>query len=127
MSIEGEDWQALFDQWKQRINDLIQKHPLQIISWEATRRCNLKCLHCGSPAEEVDLGEELTTDEVIGAFTQIAENFDMNGFRHINITGGEPFVRYDLLEILKSINKYPFSLLSKINRFLDLGFVISIT
>jgi radical SAM protein with 4Fe4S-binding SPASM domain len=97
-----------FEIWKQNINNLILEHPLQIISWEATRRCNLKCVHCGSPSEIVNLKEELGTDEIITAFKQIADDFDMTRFRHINITGGEPFVRSDLLDILKSISKYSF-------------------
>lgn len=98
---------SFLEKWRTNIEDLIGKHPLQIISWEATRRCNLNCLHCGSPSEEVELQEELTTDEVIGAFYQIAEDFDMSQFRHINITGGEPFVRKDLLKILSEISKNP--------------------
>lgn len=97
-----------FDIWRERINTLIYNHPMQIISWEATRRCNLKCLHCGSPAENVDLEKELKTHEIIEIFKQIALNFDMSQFRHINITGGEPFVRNDLIEILKKISIYPF-------------------
>lgn len=98
----------LFNQWRERIELLIKEHPLQIISWEATRRCNLNCLHCGSPPENVVLSDELTTDEAIDAFTQIAADFDMRQFRHINITGGEPFVRKDLLNILREISKYSF-------------------
>lgn len=98
----------LFDIWKERVEELIKKHPLQIVSWEATRRCNLRCVHCGSPSEEVALANELTTEEVINAFEEIANNFDMSQFRHINITGGEPFIRNDLLKILKSISKHPF-------------------
>ena len=98
----------LFQQWRGRIEALVQEHPLQIISWEATRRCNLNCMHCGSPAEDADHAEELTTDEVVGAFEQIARDFDMEQFRHINITGGEPFVRQDLLEVLRRVSKYPF-------------------
>ncbi|HQP99963.1 MAG TPA: radical SAM protein [bacterium] len=86
----------------------MREHPLQIISWEATRRCNLHCLHCGTPSEEVDLAEELTTEEIIGAFDQIAREFDMSKFRHINITGGEPFVRSDLLPVLRSMSRWPF-------------------
>lgn len=105
---KANDWDALFDNWKERIDTLIQEHPLHIISWEATRRCNLQCLHCGSPSEVVDLGNELTTDEIVGALEQIATDFDMSRFRHINITGGEPFVRKDLLEVLRRINKWPF-------------------
>lgn len=99
---------GLFEGWRQRIEKLIQEHPLQIISWEATRRCNLLCRHCGTPSEEPGLGRELSTEEVIGAFDQIACDFDMTQFRHINITGGEPFVRKDLLNILQSIARWPF-------------------
>jgi len=32
----------------------------------------------------------------------------MSRFRHINITGGEPFVRSDFLEILRAISRRPF-------------------
>ncbi len=102
------DLKFLFVNWAERVRQLVADHPLQIISWEATRRCNLSCAHCGSPAEEVTVAEELTTGEVIGAFEQIASDFAMQQFRHVNITGGEPFLRLDLLDILKSISKYPF-------------------
>ena len=98
----------LFEQWKNKIDNLIQEHPLQIISWEATRRCNMNCVHCGSPHEEVNLDDELTTDEIVDAFKQIANDIDMGQFRHINITGGEPFVRKDLLKVLQSISCTPY-------------------
>jgi radical SAM protein with 4Fe4S-binding SPASM domain len=107
MSHDG-DMTALFESWRERVETLMREHPLQIISWEATRRCNLYCLHCGSPTEEVNNADELTTDEVIGAFDQIAQDFDMSRFRHINITGGEPFVRSDLLDVLRAISRWPF-------------------
>ncbi len=97
--------ESLFEDWRQRVEALIKEHPLQIITWEATRRCNLRCIHCGSPSEEVDLNEELTADEVVGAFEEIARDFDMRQFRHVNITGGEPFVRDDLLDILRRISR----------------------
>ncbi len=102
------DFNELFDQWKRRIEKLVEEHPLQIISWEATRRCNMTCVHCGSPPEDVNVADELTTDEVVRAFEQIADDFDMSRFRHINITGGEPFVREDLFEILSRISRFPF-------------------
>lgn len=96
-----------FKPWQKRIEVLVREHPMQIISWEATRRCNLNCVHCGSPAEDACHNEELTTEEIVGAFEQIALDFDMNKFRHINITGGEPFVRNDLLEVLQRISQNP--------------------
>ncbi len=100
--------ESFFETWGKNIEDLIERHPLQIISWEATRRCNLNCVHCGSPAENAVIKEELTTGEVINAFNQIAKDFDMSEFKHINITGGEPTVREDLLTILKELSKKPF-------------------
>jgi len=100
-------WNALWEGWRRRVEALVREHPLQLISWEATRRCNLRCIHCGSPSEEVNLDEELTADEVVGAFEQIATDFDMRQFHHVNITGGEPFVRHDLLGILRRISRWP--------------------
>ena len=96
-----------FEEWQKKVEELVKEHPLQIISWEATRRCNLKCVHCGTPAESCIIDEELNTEEVIGAFYQIKEDFDLNKFHHINITGGEPFVRKDLVTILREISKIP--------------------
>ena len=43
--------------------------------YEVTTRCNLKCLHCGSPSESVNLDEELTTDETD---TEILANETIN-------------------------------------------------
>lgn len=94
--------------WQSKIERMVEEHPLQIISWESTRKCNLSCKHCGSPSENVQLQEELTTDEVIEAFRQIESDFDMSQFRHINITGGEPFVRKDLLYILEQVSQSPY-------------------
>ncbi|MBM3233900.1 radical SAM protein [Candidatus Pacearchaeota archaeon] len=94
-----------FDRWKSKIERLIEEHPVQIVSWEATRDCNLNCLHCGSPRETWNREQELSAEEVIRVFNDIAEQFDMFKFRHINITGGEPFVRRDLIDILKEISK----------------------
>lgn len=96
-----------FNVWKTRINEKIKNHPLEIISWEATRACNLNCIHCGSPLETWIRKDELTTAEVISAFSQIAEDFDLSRFHHINITGGEPFVRKDLIAILQQISQVP--------------------
>ena len=106
MSLTAQD-EELFERWRVRMDALIRRHPLQLISWEATRRCNLNCVHCGSPAEDVDLDAELTGDEVVGAFEEIAAEFDMSQFRHVNVTGGEPFVRQDLLDILGRISLNP--------------------
>lgn len=91
--------------WTENIKKLMEERPLQIISWEATRRCNLNCLHCGSPSETGHIKKELSKKEIINAFIQISKDFNLSKFHHINITGGEPFVRNDLIKILKAISK----------------------
>ncbi len=72
----------------------LKKHiPLHIM-FELTYKCNLKCVHC----YVVNKNEykELTTEEVKNILTQLA---DLGGL-FITFTGGEIFVRPDILEIL---------------------------
>jgi radical SAM protein with 4Fe4S-binding SPASM domain len=67
-------------------------HPV----WEMTAACNLRCIHChasgGRPADD-----ELTTQEAKRLLEQLAE---VNAFRMMAFTGGEPLVRHDLFELL---------------------------
>ncbi len=61
----------------------------------ATSRCNLECLHCYSA--DSGCGKELTTQEIKSAIDVLVDN----GVNHITISGGEPFLRSDIFEILK--------------------------
>jgi radical SAM protein with 4Fe4S-binding SPASM domain len=67
-------------------------HPV----WEMTAACNLNCIHChasgGKPSED-----ELSTTEAKQLLDQLVEIED---FRMMAFTGGEPLVRPDLFEIL---------------------------
>ncbi|KAF2882781.1 hypothetical protein ILUMI_23405 [Ignelater luminosus] len=66
-----------------------------------TERCNLRCQYC-MPAEGVKLTQKnnlLTTDEVI----QLARLFVKEGVTKIRLTGGEPTVRKDLVDIIASL------------------------
>lgn len=61
---------------------------------ELTYRCNLDCIYCyckGSQSKE----EELTTKEVKGIFDKLYKE----GCLFLNLTGGEPLIRDDFLEI----------------------------
>ncbi len=60
-----------------------------------TSRCNLECLHCYSA--DSGCGKELTTQEIKSAIDILVDN----GVGHITISGGEPFLRSDIFEILK--------------------------
>lgn len=64
-----------------------------------TERCNLRCTYC-MPAEGLPLApdESLMTREEIARFTRIAVR-DL-GVRSVRLTGGEPLLRRDLIEIV---------------------------
>lgn len=69
---------------------------LRLVAWEATRSCNLHCLHCRADAENYVYDNELKTNEVKNLFESI---------RRINksiiiISGGEPLLRTDLDQII---------------------------
>lgn len=68
-------------------------HPV----WEVTSACNLRCIHCHAASGKPD-PRELSTDEGKRLIDQIAE---MEGFRTLIYTGGEPLVRPDIFELLR--------------------------
>jgi putative heme d1 biosynthesis radical SAM protein NirJ2 len=65
-----------------------------IASWNVTNKCNLACVHCyrnaGSEAQN-----ELTTEEGLELLNEIAKA----GFRLMVFSGGEPFMRPDILKL----------------------------
>ncbi|KAJ9584573.1 hypothetical protein L9F63_021083, partial [Diploptera punctata] len=68
-----------------------------------TERCNLRCQYC-MPAEGVELTPQqklLTTDEVV----RLAQLFVKEGITKIRLTGGEPTVRKDLVDIIASLKQ----------------------
>jgi MoaA/NifB/PqqE/SkfB family radical SAM enzyme len=76
-------------------------------SFELTFRCNLRCVHCYCnlpPNDQDAIEKELTTEEVFDIFDQIAEA----GCLWLLITGGEPLLRKDFLEIYTYAKKKGF-------------------
>ncbi|MBM4152557.1 MAG: radical SAM protein [Kiritimatiellaceae bacterium] len=69
----------------------------QIVAWEITRRCILKCQHCRGAARNCDYAGEFSTEEcfktvdALAAFSQPI----------IILTGGEPLMRPDLFEVAR--------------------------
>lgn len=66
-----------------------------------TDQCNERCLYCRPAAYRgwAPRPEHLSTPELIRVITAAVEM----GFEHIRLTGGEPLLRPDLLEITQSI------------------------
>ena len=66
--------------------------------WSITGRCNYKCKHCYMSAPDAKLGE-LSHDEVMS----IIDQFEKCGIMNVSLTGGEPLIRKDFLEIVDAL------------------------
>jgi radical SAM protein with 4Fe4S-binding SPASM domain len=70
-----------------------------LISWNLTKRCNLRCPHCyieaGAKAEGARIEDELTTDECLATIDDMKEL----GTEMLILTGGEPLLRKDIYDI----------------------------
>ena len=76
------------------------------VLWEITNTCNYHCSYCIFSSEAKKYEDELKTDEVKRAIKELKEN----NFTYIKFTGGEPFTRKDMTEILKYANKLGFDM-----------------
>ena len=65
------------------------------IQWSLTGACNLKCRHCFMSAPEAKHGNP-SYEELV----RIADQIEECGIRHVSITGGEPLIRSDFLQIV---------------------------
>lgn len=70
-----------------------------MISWNLTKKCNLRCEHCYISAGRISKQEargELSTDECLRVVDQICE---VNPEALLILTGGEPLLRKDVFDI----------------------------
>lgn len=65
-----------------------------------TLSCNLRCKHCLVSAGK-GLKDELTTEEI----KKIVDEATALGVKRFYITGGEPFIKEDIFELIKYITK----------------------
>ena len=72
------------------------------VSWQICANCNLRCKHCFFEGDEskYDQTYNLTNKR---ALTLVDELFNDLSVVNLTITGGEPFLRKDIFEILKKI------------------------
>lgn len=68
---------------------------LQMVAWEITRSCNLFCAHCRASATDEPYEDELSTEECFHLIDEILEV----GKPVLILTGGEPLLRHDLLQV----------------------------
>jgi cyclic pyranopterin phosphate synthase len=82
---------------------LIDNHgrPITYVRLSVTDRCNLRCLYC-MPAEGIDFlphRDILSFEELL----RLAKLFASLGITKLRITGGEPFMRNDLISFLERL------------------------
>lgn len=84
------------------------KAPLSV-DVAVTGRCNLRCAHCYY-ADEMFAKDDLPTAEWLAFFEELRDC----GVMRVTLTGGEPFVRSDVWELIESVvrNKMRFSILT---------------
>lgn len=105
----SKDIQQAFEERKVLLPKWLNEHPLRQIQWEATRRCDMECMHCGSGCTLSEINSELTEEEVIRSFESIAYHFDPARIELVSITGGEPLLRSDLPNIIRELKNLGFS------------------
>lgn len=85
-------------------------NPLEFfIQLHLTERCNLKCTHCyqsGSNSDEMSLAEiRNVISEVADMLGEWSAAYDVAFSSSFNITGGEPFLRQDIFNVLEELAK----------------------
>ena len=65
--------------------------------WEITHQCNYSCSYCIFSCNNNKIDGELTTEECYHVIDELV----LHNFKYLKITGGEPFIRKDIIEILK--------------------------
>ena len=74
-----------------------EKYVPLVMSWNLTRKCNLKCSHCYVNATTQQLENELSTEEAKNLIDQICEV----SRPLLILSGGEPLLRKDVFELVR--------------------------
>jgi len=69
--------------------------PLRLVAWELTKACNLACKHCRAKAITKSLPDELNHSEA----EKILDDIASFAQPIIILTGGEPLMRKDVLDL----------------------------
>lgn len=85
--------------------------PRMLLQWHVTERCNGRCAHCyqeDEPRPELPFAALLDILRQYREFLAVCDRRRAPGRTrgHVTITGGEPFVREDLLDLLDVLATY---------------------
>ena len=80
-------------------------HPAgPVVIWNLIRRCNLTCRHCYSFSADADFPGELSTPQIFATMADLRSA----GVRFLILSGGEPLLHPDILEITRGAKAMGF-------------------
>jgi len=93
-----------FLEYKEELKEAIS---IRYLMWEPSLMCNLECIHCSNLCTQSNTmkSKELTTFEIKKELLDISKHYDAREIYFV-VTGGEPLLRSDLMEV----GKYAYSL-----------------
>ena len=80
----------------------IKVHELNYLFWECTTRCNFHCRHCGSDCGMAEKEKDMPLEDFLKAIDTIPQK-EISQKLTVVLTGGEPLLRPDILEIGKAL------------------------
>ena len=81
----------------------LEKDKIRVL-WEITPYCNMYCKHClFYENTKIEKAKELTTEEVYKIIDNLSKEKKLNA---IWLSGGEPLLRKDIVDICKKISEY---------------------
>lgn len=80
--------------------------PVTNLRISLTQDCNFRCFFCHREGQRFNSKQEMTPEEV----ERIVKIASLLGIRKVKLTGGEPTVREDIIEIVKRIKPYVIDL-----------------
>lgn len=95
--IESEYTEAFpeYQKYRKADNPLIME-----INWAMTGRCNLNCRHCFMESSRGRYGEPSLQEA-----EHLLEQFEKANVISVSLTGGEPFIRDDFLQIVEELSR----------------------
>jgi len=71
------------------------------VNWAVTGKCNFNCRHCFNAADNAPLMSEFTREQCMSFIWQL----DECGVQNVTLTGGEPTLHPDFMDICREINR----------------------
>lgn len=81
---------------------MIDKHgrKIEYLRLSITQKCNMSCIYCNPVPEKEPCCDRLSVED----FKVIVESMANLGIKKVRLTGGEPFLRKDICDIVKAIS-----------------------